>query len=143
MSKITKFFVGLTGSLALLLVPVTVKAQSFLPDFLKPLFERKFDDPGAQVTAVISSVLTVIFIVVFVVAIVYTFIAAIKYIRSEGNEQKVEEAKNAVKAVLFGVGAMFVAILGIVLITALFGINDPTGGLAKAINDIVRAIKGS
>ncbi|MEI6462573.1 MAG: hypothetical protein WCO33_02790 [bacterium] len=160
MSKLSKFFVGLTGSLSLLLLPSVVNAgtsaaadtsgatgTTALPSVFAKLFGVWTIDSGGTTTGVtvtnlIMSILTLLFIVVFIVAIVYTFLAAIKYIRSEGNEQKVEEAKNAVKAVLFGVGAMFVAILGIILINALFGgASDPTSGLGTQISNIIKFIQ--
>ncbi|MEI6887070.1 MAG: hypothetical protein WCK31_02420 [bacterium] len=145
MNKSTKILTGFVGSLALLFVPVSVNAQSLIPTFLDPLVKAGSSlgtEPGTSTVTLLSSILTIVFIVVFLVAIVYTFMAAIKYIRSEGNEQKVEEAKNAVKAVLFGVGAMFVAILGVVLISAFFGVTDPTNttGLTGAINDIKKLL---
>jgi len=146
MNKSTKILTGFVGSLALLFVPVSVNAQTIVPNFLQTLIDAGKGlgtNPGASSVTLLSSILTIVFIVVFIVAIVYTFMAAIKYIRSEGNEQKVEEAKNAVKAVLFGVGAMFVAILGVVLISAFFGISDPTStvGLTGAIGAIQKLLK--
>ncbi len=123
--------VGFVGPLS------PVSAQVILPINVNPPIVQPGTDKGQTVANAVSSVMTIMFIAVFIVAVFYTFMAAIKYIRSEGNEQKVEEAKNAVKAVLFGVAAMFIAIIGILLINAFFGGTSSTTGLAKAINDLL------
>ncbi len=126
------------GALLAFVSPFAVSAQVILPpsfDKVKP--EIVTGDKGALINSTVTSAMTVMFIAVFVVAVFYTFMAAIKYIRSEGNEQKVEEAKNAVKAVLFGVAAMFIAIIGILLINAFFGGTNGLG-LTQSINDVLK-----
>lgn len=97
---------------------------------------------GGTVATMVQSLITVIFIVVLIVAVLYTLKAAISYIRSEGNEQKVEGAKNAVKSVLLGVGAMFVALVGVVLIGSLFNGNNESGGLSKNIQQLIDCTLG-
>lgn len=125
--------------------PFAVAAQgNILPDPIKGLSPKIVNDQdrGKLVADTVTSAMTVMFIAVFIVAVFYTFMAAIKYIRSEGNEQKVEEAKNAVKAVLFGVAAMFIAIIGILLINAFFG-STGTNGLGAAINSVLDPFKST
>lgn len=134
------------GALLAFVSPFTVSAQTsktILPDQLKQIPTYNVDTLGSNSSKIVTSVLTIMFIVVFVVAVFYTFMAAIKYIRSEGNEQKVEEAKNAIKAVLFGVAAMFIAIVGILLINAFFN-GGPAGtdALTNAINNIINPLRG-
>lgn len=125
--------------------PLSVSAQ-ILPKGLEQVGEtgKKLGTNPAETTySIVQSAMTILFVAVFIVAVFYTFMAAIKYIRSEGNEQKVEEAKNAIKAVLFGVAAMFIAIVGILLINAIFGGN--AGGqnvLVDAINGVLNPLRG-
>ena len=125
--------------------PLSVSAQ-ILPKGLEPVAktgEELGKNPAQTTYNIVQSAMTVLFIAVFIVAVFYTFMAAIKYIRSEGNEQKVEEAKNAIKAVLFGVAAMFVAIVGILLINAIFGGNaGDEGVLVKAIQGVLNPLRG-
>jgi heme/copper-type cytochrome/quinol oxidase subunit 2 len=122
---------------------VPVSAQTILPPVLKDIPTYPVKDLPNNASKIVTSVLTIMFIVVFVVAVFYTFMAAIKYIRSEGNEQKVEEAKNAIKAVLFGVAAIFIAIVGILLINAFFnGGAAGTDAFSTAIKNIIDPLRG-
>lgn len=136
---------------ATILMPISVSAgptapakgsSVILPNPIEDLNPTIVTDnkKGDTIAKAVTNAMTIMFIVVFIVAVFYTFMAAIKYIRSEGNEQKVEEAKNAVKAVLFGVAAMFIAIIGILLINAFFGGNGGTG-LGTAIDDLLAPIQ--
>ena len=148
MKKLLSAFLVLGVFLALAVAPVTVNAQSkgsvILPtpiDNLNPAIVTS-TNRGETIAKAVTSAMTIMFIVVFIVAVFYTFMAAIKYIRSEGNEQKVEEAKNAIKAVLFGVAAMFIAIIGILLINAFFGgKGNGTTGLGEAIEQVLAPLK--
>jgi len=58
---------------------------------------------------------------IVLVAVAYALIAAFKYIRSEGVEGKMEEAKKTITSIFIGIAAMMVAIVGIVLVFAIFG----------------------
>jgi hypothetical protein len=75
-----------------------------------------------------------IFIAIIVIAVFIIIKAAIKYIRSEGDESKVQEAQKAIKTVFIGVAALFVGILGIVLVLAFFQVASPsdTTGLEQS-----------
>lgn len=131
------------GALLAFVSPLAVSAQTILPPVLNNIPKYSVDKLPTNASQIVTSVLTIMFIVVFVVAVFYTFMAAIKYIRSEGNEQKVEEAKNAIKAVLFGVAAMFIAIVGILLINAFFnGGAAGTSALEQAITNIINPLRG-
>mgnify|MGYP007125673514 CR=1 FL=1 len=134
------------GAVVSFVTPLAVSAQILPPEIggLGNVGGNLSKNPGSTVNTVVTNGMTVLFIVVFVVAVFYTFMAAIKYIRSEGNEQKVEEAKNAIKAVLFGVAAMFIAIIGILLINAFFGGSGGDGNaLSKAIDSILAPFRGT
>ncbi len=55
------------------------------------------------------------------ISVVYALLAAFKYIRSEGDPGKMEEAQKSIKAIFFGIAAMIIAIIGIVLVFVIFG----------------------
>jgi len=84
-----------------------------------------FNDPGSadpveQVRLRVQWAVTILFIVVFVIAVVYSALAAIKFISSQGDASKLEESKGAVKAILMGFAAMLISIIGIFFIVWLF-----------------------
>jgi len=54
------------------------------------------------------------------ISVIYALLAAFKYIRSEGNPDKMEDAQKSIKAIFFGIAAMIIAIVGIVLVFAVF-----------------------
>lgn len=55
------------------------------------------------------------------ISVVYALIAAFKYIRSEGDPGEMEKAQKSIKAIFFGLAAMIIAIVGIVLVFVIFG----------------------
>jgi len=61
-----------------------------------------------------------IFIGIIVIAVYIVIKAAIKYIRSEGDKDKITEAQKAIKSVFVGLIALFVGVIGLVLILVLF-----------------------
>ncbi len=69
-------------------------------------------------------VLSLIFVGIIIIAIVTIVKAALKYIQSEGDEGKVEEATKAIKNVFIGIGALIVGLIGLVLIVGLLGASD-------------------
>ena len=77
--------------------------------------------PVSWARARVQWALTILFVVVFVVAIIYSAMAAMKFISSQGDSSKLEESKAAVKAILMGFAAMIIAIVGIFIIFWLFG----------------------
>jgi len=77
-------------------------------------------DPVNQVRLRVQWAITILFIVVFVIAIVYSAMAAIKFISSQGDASKLEESKGAVKAILMGFAAMLLSIIGIFFVVWLF-----------------------
>jgi heme/copper-type cytochrome/quinol oxidase subunit 2 len=64
---------------------------------------------------------------VVLVAVGYALMAAFKYISSQGESGKMEEAQKSIKAIFIGIAAMLIAIIGIVLVFAVFGASpsDP------------------
>jgi uncharacterized membrane protein YjgN (DUF898 family) len=77
--------------------------------------------------------LQLVFIGIIVVAIYVIIKAAVAYIRSEGNTEKVGEAKKSIQAVFAGIVALFVGIIGIILVLSFFNasgalnVNTNTG----------------
>lgn len=63
---------------------------------------------------------SLIFVGIIAIAIFVIIKAAVKYIQSEGDESKVEEATKAIKNVFIGIGALIIGIIGLVIILALF-----------------------
>lgn len=55
------------------------------------------------------------------ISVIYALIAAFKYIRSEGDPGEMEKAQKSIKAIFFGIAAMVIAIVGIVLVFVIFG----------------------
>lgn len=71
--------------------------------------------------------LSLVFIGVIAFAVYTVIKAAIKYIQSEGDEAKVEEAQKAIKTVFIGIGALFVGIIGLIVIILFFGATGALG----------------
>lgn len=83
-------------------------------------------DSGRVTTGVsqwIQFGLTLVFVGIIVVSIFYVISAAIRYIRSEGDESKVKDASKAIKAVFVGLAALFIGLIGIVIILAVFQVE--------------------
>ncbi|MCA9387173.1 hypothetical protein KC669_04020 [Candidatus Dojkabacteria bacterium] len=69
---------------------------------------------------------SLIFVGIIAVAIFVIIKSALKYIQSEGDESKVEEATKAIKNVFIGIGALIIGIIGLVIILSLA--NSSAGG---------------
>lgn len=93
-------------------------------------------------------VTSLIFIAIIIIAVYVIVKAAIKYIRSEGDESKVQEAQKAIKTVFIGIAALFIGILGVVLVLAFFQVAGPTAGAGgdgtgiEFIDNFIDAIRG-
>ena len=103
---------------------VSAQSTSILPPFLQNMFDILGSNAygsGDKLTATITAALYIILGAIILVAVIYSILAGIKYIRSEGEPGKIEEAQKAIKAILMGVASIFVGIIGIVLIYAFVG----------------------
>lgn len=119
-----------TGSFGTFLFGFTVPVfaetgQSWLPSYIQEAinafgFGGSGGDPIEATRQRVQWGLTVLFVAVFIVAIVYSALAAIKFISSQGDASKLEESKAAVKAILMGFAAMLVSIIGIFFIVWIF-----------------------
>jgi hypothetical protein len=114
---------------SMLAAPVLAQSEGstdLLPLWLRDLFEQ-FAVGGYVpfITGRVQLVLILMLTAVIVAAVIYSIIAAFKYISSQGDSGKIEEAQKAIKAIFLGIGAMFVSIIGIVIIFAIFGVSLP------------------
>lgn len=74
---------------------------------------------GDRIQGIVYAVAYGFLILVIMIAVIYIIKAALTFVRAEGDEKKVGSAKAAMKNILFGVGAMFICIIGLVLIQQL------------------------
>lgn len=85
---------------------------------------------GATIRSTFNLIVSLIFVAIIIFSIYVIIKAAIKYIRSEGDPAKIEEAQKAIKAVFVGIAALFVGLIGIIVVIAFFGaggaLNQPT-----------------
>lgn len=82
---------------------------------------------AAQFTiSIIRNGLILFFAAVVIIAIVYAGLAGIKFIRSEGASDQVEEARNSITYTLLGVAVAFIGIIAVVLVSSAFAPNTAT-----------------
>ncbi|RMD77221.1 hypothetical protein D6810_01530 [Candidatus Dojkabacteria bacterium] len=81
--------------------------------------------------------LQLVFVGIVGVAIYVIVKAALKYIRSEGEKESVEQARAAIKTVFAGIAALFVGIVGLVLVIAFF---NASGALNVGESSGIRVI---
>lgn len=107
-------------------------AQSLLPNQITNIFGL-LGSGGAGAAGFVTSRVQLGLVIalgaVVLIAVVYAIIAAFKYIQSQGDSGKIEEAQKAIKAIFLGVGAMLIAIVGIVLVFVFFGATQPDPSL--------------
>lgn len=82
------------------------------------------DKSGA--TSFIRFLLSAVFVGIIIISIYVVIKSALKYIQSEGDDKKIGEASKAIKAVFIGIAALFVGIIGIIIVLAFF---NATGAL--------------
>ena len=113
------------------LLSVNVSAQNnntLFPQEIQNIFDLFGPSGSGVVSFVVSRIQLALFIAIgflVLVAVVYALIAAFKYIRSQGDPGEIEEAQKAIKAIFFGIAAMLIAIIGIVLVFVFFGVGVP------------------
>ncbi|KXK26072.1 MAG: hypothetical protein TR69_WS6001001366 [candidate division WS6 bacterium OLB20] len=114
--------------------------ESVLPDELARIIERFPGGAGLVdfVTDNIRLLITVMWIALVLASVIYAGIAAFKYVTSQGDAGKIEEAQKAVKAIWMGVAAFFVSIIGMVVIVAIAG-----GSLATTVYETCILASGS
>lgn len=68
-----------------------------------------------------NTILSIIFLGIILLGVYVVVRAGIKFIQSQGDAGKIGEAQKAIQSVFLGIGAMFVGVVGIVLVLAFFG----------------------
>jgi len=128
MKKLTKFIlVMFLATTATFSMAVSTHAQSLLPSFLDDLINNwEGTSTTDKIRGFIRLALTLAFGVVILAAVAYSIMSAIKYIRSQGDAGKVEEANKAIKAIFQGVAMMFVGIIGVVIVFFIFDVALPS-----------------
>lgn len=86
----------------------------------------------------VQFVLSLLFVGLILFAIFYVVRAAITYIQSQGQPDKIAEATKAIRAVFVGLGALFVGIAGILLVLSFFG--GPLSGSGENQNFDLRCL---
>ena len=126
-----KFFktIALLGIVTQALV-VTAHAQSLLPESIRDILTNWEGTTATEkVSGFVRLALTLAFGIVILAAVAYSIMAAIKYITSQGDAGKVEEANKAIKAIFQGVAMMFVGIIGVVIVFFIFDVALPDPSL--------------
>ncbi len=92
-----------------------------------------------QGVLLVQTLVSLIFVGIIIIAVYVIIKAAIKYIRSEGNDEKIQEAQKAIKSVFIGLVALFVGIIGLVLILVIFNaLGAVNSATVNDTGDIVR-----
>lgn len=91
--------------------------------------------PGDITNSVLNwaqNIFLLLFVIVIIVAIIYSVLAGLRYITSQGQEEKVQKAGNALKAVFMGLLFVFLGIIAVVFITNIFT-NFESAGVRRAL----------
>lgn len=127
-----KIFLPVFGFMtAVFMLPVHAQ-NSFLPDNIANIFDLLGEGGSGTAGFITSRVGTALFFalgVLVLFAVVYSLIAAFKYIQSQGDPGQIEEAQKAIKAIFFGIAAMFIGIVGIALVFVFFVSDQPDPSL--------------
>jgi hypothetical protein len=124
MKKLQCFVISLLSLGTLLFSYERVSAASWLPKQIQDLFDL-MGPGGSGTTGFATSRVQMLLLLglgaLVLAAVVYAAMAALKYIQSQGDPGKIEEAGKAVKAIFTGLAVLMVAIVGIVLVFVFFG----------------------
>jgi VanZ family protein len=106
-------------------LPVSAQNTSLLPPSIQEFFTNLQDQNLAVFfSSRVRTALTIALALLILVAVVYAILASFKYIQSQGDPGKIEEAQKAIKAIFYGIGALFVGLIGIVLVNLFIGADD-------------------
>ncbi len=81
-------------------------------------------ETASQISNYVKLGLNLIFIGIIIISIYIIIKAALKYIRSEGDETKIQESQKAIKSVFIGIAALFVGVIGIIIVLAFFNATN-------------------
>ena len=111
-----------------------VQSSGIFPQLINDLLDLLGPDGSSASAYLVDRLKFVLFLAlgaVVLVAVVYSIMAAYKYIRSQGDPGKIDEAQKAIKAIFMGLGALAVAVVGVVLIFLFFGLGTPESALPQ------------
>jgi hypothetical protein len=114
------------------LINVAYASGSILPPWFENMFKVTCSEGSCLVPYIVSRLQIALLLAlggVIIVAVVYAILAAFKYIRSEGDSGKMEEAQKSIKAIFMGIAALLIAIVGIVVVFVVFGATQPGTGV--------------
>ncbi|MCA9386145.1 hypothetical protein KC717_05855 [Candidatus Dojkabacteria bacterium] len=97
----------------------SAQCGGFLPEFLERLICGP--DPVQVLVNRIQVGFLLAFGAVILIAVGYVILTAIKYVRSKGDSGEMEESNKAMQSILYGVGALFVGVIGIAVVLIFFG----------------------
>lgn len=85
-------------------------------------------DCGGDSLSVVGSILQLVLSLVFVGIIIYgiwlIIQAALKIVRSEGDESKIQEGTKLIKGAYIGLALIFVGLIGLVIVFVIFNATD-------------------
>ena len=125
--KVSTLVVLASLSLGLLSTATLAAPGDLLPEWILAIFGLLGNNGICTTEYIVSRAQFVLFMVlggIVLVSVVYALMAAFKYIRSEGEPGKMEEAQKSIKAIFFGIAAMVIAIVGIVLVFVVVGVKQ-------------------
>ncbi|MCS7317182.1 MAG: hypothetical protein NZZ41_02515 [Candidatus Dojkabacteria bacterium] len=100
-----------------------------------------------EVAGLIRFLLSLIFLGIIISSVVVVVKASLTYIQSEGDNNKVAQAKKAIQNVFVGLAALFVGVIGIIVVLAFFGatgaLNLSTNSAPKVIQNFLKSIEGN
>lgn len=102
----------------------------------------KGSDSTNDAVGFIRFLLSAVFVAIIIISIYVVIKSALKYIQSEGDDKKIGEASKAIKAVFVGIAALFVGVIGIIIVLAFFNSTQLTlnngSGVPSIINDLLK-----
>jgi len=81
---------------------------------------------GAGIVNIVKTIIILLVVFLIIAAIIYAIISGFKYISSQGESSKVEEAQESIKEVLIGLVLAFVGIVLVIIISNVFSTASST-----------------
>ncbi len=117
-SKVAKVFMTAFAASYVSISSVFAAECSWLPDFLCTLVAN--ENPVTVIEARVRAAFFIAIGAIILIAIAYGLYNAYKYIKSGGGDG-MEEANKGMRSILFGIGSIFVILLGIAAVLIFFG----------------------
>lgn len=123
---------ALTGTFMSIVMTLPVRAFDLLPANIADIFDLLGEEGSGTAGFISGRVATGLFFtlgILVLFGVVSAIQAAFKYIRSQGDSGQMEEAQKAIKAIFYGIAAMMIGIVGIVLVFVFFNAGRPDPSL--------------